>query len=113
MLIDGLPGLIAIGIVATVGFLMVRAFRARRSGTSPSSDGSSTSYWSGSSSRDNDRSDSSGWFSGLFSPSDSSSSCHDSGSSSDSGRNSDSGSSDSGGGDSSGGGGDGGGGGGD
>ena len=109
MLIDGLPGLIAIGIVATVGFLMVRAFRARRTGTSSSSDGSSTSYWSGndySSCRDTDRSDSSGWFSGLFSSSDSSSSSHDSGSSSDN-------NSDSGGGDSGGGGGDGGGGGGD
>jgi hypothetical protein len=85
MLIDGLPGLIAIGFIAIVGFLMVRAFNTRRSQPSASSDGS-TSYWSGSSSdcnstRDSDRSES-GWFSGLFSSSDSSSSSHDSGSSS-------------------------------
>jgi hypothetical protein len=101
-MIEGLPGLIAIGIVATVGFMMARTFGARRSRASSSDDGTSTWSSSGidySSSRETDRGESGGWFSGLFSSSDNSSSSHDSGSSFDS-------SSDSGGGGDGGGGGD-------
>lgn len=102
--IEGLSGLIAIGGVATVGFLMSRAFSSRRSRPGGSSDGG-VSYWSSGSdfgsSKDSDRSEGS-WFSGLFGSSDNSS--HDSGGSFDSGSSSS---------DSGGGGGDGGGGGGD
>lgn len=91
-MIEGLPGLIAIGVVATFGFLMMRGLSDRRRGANATSDASTGSDYSASGG---------GWLSGLFSSSDSSSSSHDSGSSFDS-------SSDSGGG-----GGDGGGGGGD
>ena len=110
-MIEGLPGLIAIGVVATAGFLMARSFGARRRRTGSSHDGSS-GYWSSSdtisSTREADR-DGVGWFSGFFSSSDTSSSSSDSGGSSDSSGSSDSGSSDSGGGGGDGGGGGGGG----
>lgn len=82
-MIEGLPGLIAIGIVATVGFLMARPLNARR-GRSGSADDGGSGYWSGgditgpsaasSLCEGADRSESSGRFGGLFGSSDSSSS---------------------------------------
>jgi hypothetical protein len=67
-MIEGLPGLIAIGGVATVGFLMIRAFNGRR-GTKGSHD-----YASGGPAAV----DGPGWFGGLFGSSDHSSSPSDS-----------------------------------
>ncbi len=67
-MIEGLPGLIAIGGVATVGFLMARAFNGGR-GTK----GSHDSYSGGPAAVDGP-----GWFGGLFGSSDHSSSSSDS-----------------------------------
>jgi hypothetical protein len=81
-MIEALPGLFGIGIVATVGFVMVRSFNARRRQGSDSSYDSGPSYGSSGGSTS---SEGGSWFGGLFGSSESSSSSHDSGSSSDSG----------------------------
>jgi hypothetical protein len=90
-MIEALPALFGVGIIATVGFLMARSYNARR--TDPGSSTASGDYWSrseiaGSSTSTSDSSDRSGssWFSGWFGSSHESSSAFDSGGgSSDSG----------------------------